>query len=224
MYFSYYRRKSLRKEVSVLVRVHVLLPGLLALSFLFSSWSLADQSTTVTPATALSSVSHAATPSSTSSGPGYPFTIASPDFKDGGPLPPTAVSSECSGSNIAPTFQWTNVPANTQSFVLLMTDYDAPYAGGVHHWVVYNIPASAREMTGNQPFTQGTSSMHLMTYNGPCPPATGKTHHYLFSLYAADVASIGGKGLTFDQVVSAIQGHVVGVTSIVGTFRLPQSS
>jgi Raf kinase inhibitor-like YbhB/YbcL family protein len=225
MCISHSRRKPLRKKVPVLVGANLLLLSLLALLFLFSSCSSANQSATGTQTTATSSASNAATPSSTASRPDaalLPFTITSPDFKDGGSLSQKAVSPKCSGSNIAPTFQWTNVPAKAQSFVLLMTDYDAPYAGGLHHWVVYNIPASAREMTGNQPFTQGTSSMHIMTYTGPCPTATGETHHYLFSFYAADVASIGGKGLTFDQVLSALQGHVAGVTSIVGTFRLPQ--
>ncbi|HEY4389055.1 MAG TPA: YbhB/YbcL family Raf kinase inhibitor-like protein [Ktedonobacteraceae bacterium] len=202
----------------------MLLPGLLALLLLSSSCSPASQSAAVTQTAATPGVSSAATPISNSSNRPdaalVPFTITSPDFKDGGSLPQKAVSPRCSGSNAAPTFQWTNVPAKAKSFILLMTDYDAPYAGGLHHWVVYNIPASAREMTGNQPFTEGTSSMHIMTYTGPCPTATGEIHHYLFSFYAADVASIGGKGLTYDQVLSALQGHVVGVTSMVGTFRL----
>ena len=216
MYISHDIIKPLRKKVPVLVRGGLLLPGLLALSFLFSSYSSAYQSAAVTQTAASSNTS------SGSNAALRPFTLTSPDFKDGRSLPQSSVSPKCSGSNIAPTFQWTNAPANTKSFVLLMTDYDAPYAGGLHHWVVYNIPASAQEITGNQPFTEGTSSMHVMTYTGPCPTPTGELHHYFFSYYAADVASIGGKGLTFDQVLSALQGHVVGVTSMVGTFRLPR--
>jgi len=115
-----------------------------------------------------------------------------------------------------------NVPAGTKSFVLLMSDYDAPVAGGFHHWIVYNIPAGARELQGNHAFTEGTNSYGFIGYGGPCPPATGETHHYLFLLYALNRAHVSGKGLTFDQVISTIQKDVLGATSIIGTFHLPQ--
>jgi Raf kinase inhibitor-like YbhB/YbcL family protein len=105
---------------------------------------------------------------------------------------------------------------------MLMSDYDAPIAGGFHHWIVYNIPASTRELEGNHAFAEGTTSFGFIGYGGPCPPPTGEIHHYLFLLYAIDIGQVGGQGLTFDQVISAIQGHVLGATSIIGTFHLPQ--
>ena len=114
------------------------------------------------------------------------------------------------------------MPPGTHSFVMLMSDYDAPVAGGFHHWIVYNIPTQVRELEGNNAFTEGTNSFGFTGYGGPCPPATGEIHHYLFLLYAINVAQIGGPGLTFDQVVSAIQANVLGATSIIGTFHLPQ--
>src|SRR5690348_3731605 len=83
----------------------------------------------------LSRASHVASASSTAL---HPFTITSPDFHDGGPLSQKAElnRSGCTGSNIAPELNWRNVPAGTKSFVLLMSDYDAPVAGGFHHWIV----------------------------------------------------------------------------------------
>jgi Raf kinase inhibitor-like YbhB/YbcL family protein len=130
----------------------------------------------------------------------HPFTISSPDFRDGGALSQKNEFNHagCTGSNIAPKLQWTNVPTGTKSFVLLLSDYDAPVAGGFHHWIVYNISASARELQGNHPFTEGTTSFGSLGYSGPCPPPTGETHHYLFLLYAIDKAQIGTAGLTFD--------------------------
>ena len=187
--------------------IGTLVLGLLALSFLLSL--------------SLSRTSHIAVASSNAL---HPFTITSPDFRDGGPLSRKAEfnQSGCTGSNVAPELNWTNVPAGTRSFAMLMSDYDAPVAGGFHHWIVYNIPAGARELEGNHPFTEGTTSFGFMGYGGPCPPPTGETHHYLFLLYATNIAQIGGPGLTFSEVVSAIQGHVLGATSIIGTFHLPQ--
>jgi len=197
--------KPLPGKIPVLVGTGILVLGLLALSLLLS----------------LSRTSHVAIASNKAL---HPFTITSPDFRDGQPLSQKNEFNQfgCTGSNLAPELNWTNVPAGTKSFAMLMSDYDAPVAGGFHHWIVYNIPAGARELEGNHAFTEGTTSFGFMGYGGPCPPPTGETHHYLFLLYATNIAQIGGPGLTFSEVVSAIQGHVLGATSIIGTFHLPQ--
>ena len=197
--------KPLPGKIPVLAGTGILVLGLLALSLLLS----------------LSRTSHVAIASNKAL---HPFTITSPDFRDGGSLSQKNEFNQfgCTGSNLAPELNWTNVPAGTKSFAMLMSDYDAPVAGGFHHWIVYNIPAGARELEGNHPFTEGTTSFSFMGYGGPCPPPTGETHHYLFLLYASNIAHVGGPGLTFSEVVSAIQGHVLGATSIIGTFHLPQ--
>ena len=197
--------KSLRGKVTVIVGTAILVFGLLVLSLTLS----------------LPRPSHVALASSNAL---HPFTITSPSFQDGGPLSQKNEFNGfgCTGSNIAPELNWKNVPTGTRSFVMLMSDYDAPVAGGFHHWIVYNIPAGVRELEGNHAFTEGTTSFGIMGYGGPCPPATGETHHYLFLLYAVNIANVGAPGLTFDKVVSTLQGHVLGATSVIGTFHLPQ--
>ena len=154
-----------------------------------------------------------------------PFTLSSPNFRDGGPLP---LSIECgggfgcNGEDIAPTLTWKNVPVQTSSFALVMNDVDAAVAGGFHHWIVYNIPPAARTLQGNTPYTQGTNSLNIRTYFGPCPPATGEKHHYIFTLYALSTDHLQQDGLTYDGLIQAINGHVLGATTIVGTFlRVP---
>jgi Raf kinase inhibitor-like YbhB/YbcL family protein len=154
----------------------------------------------------------------------HPFTITSPDFQDGGPLPVSSEFGEgfgCHGQNIAPELDWRNVPSKTESFAMLMTDYDAPVAGGFHHWIVYNIPQTASELDGTSPFSQGTNSFGLVGYDGPCPPPTGQLHHYVFTLYALNTSHIAGEALTYDQVINAISANVLGATSIIGTFKRP---
>lgn len=152
-----------------------------------------------------------------------PFTLLSPNFRDGGPLPLSSEGSfGCTGENVAPSFIWKNVPAQTSSFALLMNDVDAPVSGGFHHWITYNIPATARTLHGNAPFTQGTNGAQVQTYVGPCPPATGQRHHYIFTLYALNTDQPLPAGLTYEGVLQAISGKVVGATAIVGTFfRVP---
>jgi Raf kinase inhibitor-like YbhB/YbcL family protein len=195
--------KPLSGKIPLLVGTGILLLGVLALPFL------------------LSRTSHEALATGNTL---RPFTITSPEFRDGGPLSKKNEINQfgCTGSNIAPELDWKNVPSGTKSFVLLMSDYDAPLAGGFHHWIVYNITANVRHLQGNHAFTEGTTSYGFIGYGGPCPPATGETHHYLFLLYAINITHVGNQGLKFGDVIIAIRGHVLGATSIIGTFHLPQ--
>jgi Raf kinase inhibitor-like YbhB/YbcL family protein len=152
-----------------------------------------------------------------------PFTLTSPTFHDGGPLPKSAEFNQdgCNGGNIAPELNWVGVPKGTQGFAFTITDYDAPVTEGFHHWVVYNIPGSARELEGNHPFSEGMNDFGLTGYDGPCPPPDGLLHHYVFRLYALSTSHISGKALTFDQLLKAINPFFIGAVSIVGTFKLP---
>jgi Raf kinase inhibitor-like YbhB/YbcL family protein len=160
----------------------------------------------------------------------HPFTITSPDFRDDGRLPvsaefggPGSQGSGCSGQNLAPTLRWTNAPAGTVGFAFTMNDVDAPVAGGFHHWIVYNIPASVRELVshGQNPFTEGTNSFGQNSYDGPCPPPTGQIHHYIFTVYALSVSQVAGAHDSFEQLLQAIAPDVLGATSVIGTFRRP---
>jgi len=204
MHITHHRARPRLRNIPILAGKGILVVGLLPPSLSLS----------------FSRTSHTAYAASSTL---HPFTINSPDFHDGGPLSQKTEFNQqgCTGSNIAPQLNWVHVPAGTKSFVLLMSDYDAPVAGGFHHWIVYNIPAGVRELQGNHSFTEGTNSYGFIGYGGPCPPATGETHHYLFLLYAINRAHVGGKGLTFDQVISTIKNNVLGATSIIGTFHLP---
>ena len=99
----------------------------------------------------------------------------------------------CVGENVSPQLSWTNPPAGTKSFALLMFDPEGRPPGGVSHWVAYGIPAS---VTG---FAEGEVSqadrqicrrhralMKLPHYFGPCTPP-GPPHHYTFTLIATDL-------------------------------------
>ena len=44
----------------------------------------------------------------------------------------------CTGKNISPALTWSEPPAGTQSFALIVDDPDAPMGAWVH-WVLYNI-------------------------------------------------------------------------------------
>ncbi|WP_280562784.1 YbhB/YbcL family Raf kinase inhibitor-like protein [Chromohalobacter sp. 48-RD10] len=59
-------------------------------------------------------------------------------------------------------------------------------------------------------------------YDGPCPPWNDAlVHRYHFTVYALDVASLGLQGeFTGDEVLDAMQGHVIEQSSVMGTYTL----
>jgi len=59
-------------------------------------------------------------------------------------------------------------------------------------------------------------------YDGPCPPWNDSiVHHYHFTLYALDFARCPVEGrFDRDEVLKAIEGHVLGQAGIMGTYSL----
>jgi Raf kinase inhibitor-like YbhB/YbcL family protein len=57
-------------------------------------------------------------------------------------------------------------------------------------------------------------------YDGPCPPWNDSiVHHYHFTLYALDISRCPVEGrFGRDDVLSAIEGHVLAKAAIVGTY------
>jgi Raf kinase inhibitor-like YbhB/YbcL family protein len=129
----------------------------------------------------------------------------------------------CAGGDISPALTWSDPPADTQSFALIMDDPDAP-AGTWVHWVLFNIPASSRGLTEGLP-SQGTlpdGSIHGNNnagnpgYNGPCPPSG--THRYFFKLYALDEMLGLSSGADKGELLKAMEGHALAQGQLMGTF------
>ncbi|MCI0509147.1 hypothetical protein C8E00_102461 [Chromohalobacter marismortui] len=59
-------------------------------------------------------------------------------------------------------------------------------------------------------------------YDGPCPPWNDALiHRYHFTVYALDIASLGLQGeFTGDEVLDAMQGHIIEQASVMGTYTL----
>jgi len=59
-------------------------------------------------------------------------------------------------------------------------------------------------------------------YDGPCPPWNDAiVHHYIFTVYALDIAEIPLQGrFTGADVLAAIEGHVLDQASMTGTYTL----
>ena len=148
------------------------------------------------------------------------FRIYSPDFQEGSSIPSKFT---CDGSDISPTLQWEDPPINTKSFTLIIHDPDAP-AGDWTHWVVYNIPSDKQYLVESFPseinlpdgMRQGRNSWHQTKYGGPCPPSG--THRYFFTLYALDTFLELEGGADRQEVLAAIQSHILAQAQMIGTY------
>jgi len=159
-----------------------------------------------------------------------PFTLTSPDFADGGELAVknagnVPVNPNCPGQNVSPAFAWSNPPAGTQSFALLMVDPEGDFGLGGVHWVAYGIPPTVSGFAAgevSQPsdkFVGGKNVRGTGTYAGPCPPPGG-WHHYTFTLIATDLdPKVLPPGLTRDELIAALAGHAKAAAGLIGRFR-----
>lgn len=149
------------------------------------------------------------------------FELKSSSFTSGGNIPRQFT---CEGTDISPALSWTEPPAGTQSFALIMDDPDAPI-GTFVHWVVYNLPAATRQLPerlpGNEELqggsSQGRNDFPKTGYGGPCPPP-GKAHRYFFKLYALDTKLDLKAGARKRDVEQAMKGHILAEAQLMGRY------
>lgn len=155
--------------------------------------------------------------------------VSSVSFEDEGSIP---VAHSADGHNASPPLGWDGAPEEAQSFVLLVEDPDAAEPKPFVHWIVYDIPAgtsSLREGLPTDPVLpepqgakQGTNSRGQIGYMGPRPPLEDGPHAYHFQVFALDIPELGLEpGATRDDVLAAIEGHVIALGEHVGTFERP---
>ena len=148
--------------------------------------------------------------------------LTSSGFAEGQPIPSKYT---CDAENISPPLSWDNAPEAVKSFALICDDPDAP-AGTWVHWVLYDLPATMRELpeavkakedvlSGAK---QGRNDFKQIGYGGPCPPK-GSAHRYNFKLYALDRELNLGAGATKSEVENAMKGRILGEVKLIGTYQ-----
>jgi Raf kinase inhibitor-like YbhB/YbcL family protein len=157
------------------------------------------------------------TPTSTPTLTPLPLTLSSV-FEPGGLIPERYGFFR---ENTSPALTWANIPEGTQSFALVMDDLDFSFS----HWIVYNIPSTATVLAEGiigQPLLpdgtlQGINDNEILGYTGPFPPS-GEAYHYAFVLYALDTSLDIEPGARREQVLAAMEGHVLGKSELVGAY------
>jgi Raf kinase inhibitor-like YbhB/YbcL family protein len=149
------------------------------------------------------------------------FEIKSSAFRQNQAIPKNYT---CDGSDISVPLNWTDPPAGTNSFALIADDPDAPRGTWVH-WVIYDLPARARDLSEaiaareklDNGSKQGKNDFGRIGYGGPCPPS-GPAHRYHFKLYALDQMTGLSTGATKQQLLDAMKGHTLAQAELIGTY------
>jgi hypothetical protein len=172
-------------------------------------------------------------------GPAGPvFSVTSNAWTDGGEVP---MKHSFYGENKSPefTFNWmtantpASAPAALQTYAVIFHDIENATAKGpadTLHWSAFNIPGTAKGL----PEGLGTGDLPDGTRNGPGIAASrpngtpgyfgpgagpGPFHHYVFEFYALDTKLDLPATATRDDLLKAMEGHVIGKAAYVGRFH-----
>ncbi len=146
--------------------------------------------------------------------------ITSSAFSEGEPIP---VKYSCNGVNVSPPLDWEDITEGTESIALISEDPDAP-GGTFTHWIIFNLPADTRNLPehvmGRELMDDGSkhglNNFGLVGYSGPCPPKG--THRYFFKIYALDTKLDLPPLVKEDELLSAMEGHILDHGELMGVF------
>ncbi len=150
------------------------------------------------------------------------FKLSTAAFEPGGAIPKQFT---CDGPDLSPALEWSGAPENTKSFSLIADDADVPVGTWVH-WVLYDLPAEARQLAEGMPkdeqlpdgASQGKNDFRRIGYGGPCPPP-GPAHRYFFKLYALDAKLNLKAGASKAEVEKAMAGHILAQATLMGRYK-----
>jgi Raf kinase inhibitor-like YbhB/YbcL family protein len=153
--------------------------------------------------------------------------LSSPAYLDGDVMPVRfATINVLGGTGASVPLAWGGAPPGTRSFALAMIDTH-PVAHGWVHWLVLGIPPDTRELPegvsagpGMPPDAEEfANTAGKRGYGGPQPPVGSGDHDYVTTLYALDVEDLTvPPDATWDEVRSAMSGHVLASATLVGRF------
>jgi phosphatidylethanolamine-binding protein (PEBP) family uncharacterized protein len=172
-------------------------------------------------------------------GRGPVLSVTSTAFPDGGEVP---MHNAGRGDNKSPAFEfhWMNgatpadAPAALVTYTVILHDIENSTARGTGdtlHWSAFNIPGSAKGMAeglGAGDLPDGTRNGPGINARGGNPGSyfgpgagVGPFHHYVFEFYALDTKLDLPATTTREDLLKAMEGHVVGKAAYVGRFHAP---
>lgn len=156
------------------------------------------------------------------------FALSSENFNDGNAIPLRHACTALGGTDASPQFSWTNSPADTARYALVMDDETSPCGTGslaCVHWALLNIPASTTSLDADVDISaiegsvEGNTYIPTADYEGPCPQSE---HTYNTTIYALDSSmEVLPADSTFTRSTfeSRYSGNILDQAELTGTFN-----
>jgi Raf kinase inhibitor-like YbhB/YbcL family protein len=167
------------------------------------------------------------------------FWVTTTAWPDGGEIP---LKHSARGENKSPAFEFhwnlgtnpTTAPDSLQTYAVILHDLEGSAnktTVDTFHWSAFNIPGTAKglpEGLGAGDLPDGTrNGPGIATRNGNAPvyfgpgAGPGPIHHYLFEFYALDTKLDLPANTTREDLLKAMDGHIVGKAAWYGRFHAP---
>jgi Raf kinase inhibitor-like YbhB/YbcL family protein len=153
------------------------------------------------------------------------IAVTSAAFNANGTIP---LKNTAYGDDESPALQWSGIPANAKSVVLMMEDPDALNPKPFVHWLIANLPPDLRSLPANlakaempsalRGGMQGANHTGGIGYFGPKPPAADGPHRYHFQIFALDTKLNLPSGYNRQTLLKAMQGHILAQGEIIGNY------
>ena len=145
------------------------------------------------------------------------FRLRSAAFRNGDELDPSFTAAE--EDAVAPPLEWSAPPEGTQELALVVEDPDAPSTEPFCHWLVWGLaPQRGKLLEGEAPPRVGKNAFGNSEWLLPDPPTGQAAHDYVFQLFALDQPLALMPGATRDDLIGAMEGHVLAAAVLTGTY------
>ncbi|MBH5321889.1 YbhB/YbcL family Raf kinase inhibitor-like protein [Aurantiacibacter sediminis] len=145
------------------------------------------------------------------------FSLSSAAFSNNEELDPCFTADE--EDAVAPPIEWTAPPPGTQELVLIVEDADFQTGEPFCHWLVWGLPGQKGQiLEGEAPPRVGKNAFGNSEWLLPDPPTGDEPHDYVFQLFALDLPLTLMPGASREELVAAMEGHVMGLAILTGTY------
>jgi Raf kinase inhibitor-like YbhB/YbcL family protein len=165
--------------------------------------------------------------------------VSTSAWPDGAEIPMTNAAR---GDNKSPAFEFhwnlgtdpASAPDNLQTYAVIFHDVQNSSnktTSDTLHWSAFNIPGSAKvlpEGLGAGDLPDGTrNGPGIAAHNGKTPAyfgpgaGPGPLHHYVFEFFALDTKLDLPANTTREDLLKAMDGHVIGKAAWFGRFHTP---
>jgi len=154
------------------------------------------------------------------------ITVRAQDFENNAPIP-DKYSAYYDGTS--PALEWSGVPSEAKSVVLMLEDPDAPTSEPFVHWLIINFLPTETSLPENVPngekisqfatAQQGANDAGGQGYYGMRPPPGDPPHHYHFQIFALDMTIDLLADFSRTELLDAMNKHVLAKGETVGTYE-----